>query len=188
MALPVNLPGGAVLRAFEPGDAPALLDSYLRNREHLRRYDPVRPDAFYTLAGQQRRLDSILQQQQAGTLLGTAMLRDGEVLGTAMLNTIVRGAACTASLGYWVAADALRQGLASATVAALCKLSDQELDLHRLSASTHPTNVASQRVLAKNGFEKFGFAPRYLHINGAWSDAILFQRILNDRPAALPRC
>ena len=187
MALPVTLPGGAILRSLETGDAPALLDAYLRNREHLRRFDPVRPEAFWTLAGQEQRLDSVLQQQSAGALLATAMVRDGQVLGTAMLNTIVRGASCSASLGYWVAADTLRQGLASATVAALCRLADQELDLHRLSASTSPANLASQGVLAKNGFEKFGFAERYLHINGAWSDAVLFQRILNDRPPALPQ-
>ena len=41
-------------------------------------------------------------------------------------------------------------------------------------------NTASQRVLAKCGFEQFGFAPKYLHINGAWRDHRMFQRILFD--------
>ncbi|MER6104301.1 GNAT family protein [Streptomyces sp. NPDC001832] len=45
-----------------------------------------------------------------------------------------------------------------------------------------PDNVASQRVLAKCGFEQYGMAPRYLHINGEWRDHRLFQRILHDGP------
>ncbi len=183
MILPVTLPAGAVLRPLEPGDAPALLDAYLRNRAHLRRFDPVRPDEFWTLAGQQRRLDVALQQQAAGAQLATVLLRESQILGCATLNTVVRGALCSAALGYWVDAEVLRQGLASATVDALCRLADQELGLHRVSASTSPMNLASQGVLAKNGFEKFGRAPRYLYINGSWEDSLLFQRILNDRPA-----
>lgn len=43
-------------------------------------------------------------------------------------------------------------------------------------------NAASQRVLAKCGFEEFGLAPRYLHIDGEWRDHRLFQRVLHDGP------
>jgi ribosomal-protein-alanine N-acetyltransferase len=178
----IPLPAGASLRLLEAQDAPALLDAFRRNREHLSVYDPVRPDSFWTLEGQQERLDSLLLAEQAGTGLGFAIFRDGRVLGCAFLNTIVRGALCAASLGYWVDVDEQRQGLAAATVAALCRLSDQELGLHSLAASTNPANLASQRVLAKNGFEEIGYAPKHLHINGRWQDSRLFQKILNDRP------
>jgi [ribosomal protein S5]-alanine N-acetyltransferase len=74
------------------------------------------------------------------------------------------------------------KGLTTAAVAALCRIGDTELDLHRIEASTLPSNLASQRVLAKNGFTLFGKAPTYLHINGEWTDSQLYQRILNDRP------
>jgi ribosomal-protein-alanine N-acetyltransferase len=36
-------------------------------------------------------------------------------------------------------------------------------------------NVASQRVLEKNGFEQVGIARGYLHIGGEWRDHVLFQ-------------
>jgi [ribosomal protein S5]-alanine N-acetyltransferase len=32
-------------------------------------------------------------------------------------------------------------------------------------------------VLEKNGFEQIGLARKYLHINGAWRDHLLFQRV-----------
>jgi ribosomal-protein-alanine N-acetyltransferase len=179
----ILLPGGAILRPLETLDAPALHDAFERNREHLRRFDPRRPDSFWTLEGQQQRLDQLLREQRAGTTLPMAMLRSGRIVGCATLNTIVRGALCSADVGYWVDVDEQRQGLASATVAALCRLADEELGLHRLAASTSPQNPTSQRVLAKNGFEQFGHARDYLYINGQWEDSLLFQRILNDRPA-----
>jgi ribosomal-protein-alanine N-acetyltransferase len=49
--------------------------------------------------------------------------------------------------------------------------------LHRIQAGTLPHNVASQRVLERNDFERFGFARRYLQIAGQWQDHVLFQKI-----------
>jgi len=37
-----------------------------------------------------------------------------------------------------------------------------------------PHNVRSARVLAKNGFRKEGFAPRYLRLAGGWRDHDLY--------------
>ncbi len=178
------LPGGVVLRPLNGGDAPALLDAYVRNREHLRPFDPKRPDSFWTLDGQRRQLDSLMQQQEEGTVLACAMQRDDRVVGCATLNTIVFGSLCSANLGYWVDAAEVGRGLASAAVGELCRIADRDLGLHRIQASTNPANVASRRVLTKNGFEHFGTARHYLHINGRWQDSHLFQRILNDRPPA----
>ncbi len=55
-----------------------------------------------------------------------------------------------------------------------------ERGLHRLEAATRTDNIASQRVLEKNRFEPIGLARRYLHINGAWRDHVLFQRTNDD--------
>jgi [ribosomal protein S5]-alanine N-acetyltransferase len=42
------LPEGFELRPLSLDDAPALAAAYDRNREHLGRWDPVRPPAFFT--------------------------------------------------------------------------------------------------------------------------------------------
>jgi ribosomal-protein-alanine N-acetyltransferase len=175
------LPCGALLRQLDVNDADALLDAYLRNRSHLSPYEPVRPDSFWTLDGQRARLESMVQQQAEGAQLPCTMVRDGRILGCATLNTIVRGPFRSASLGYWVDVDEVGHGLASATVAMMCRIGGEELDLHRIEASVLPSNLASQRVLLKNGFEQIGFARDYLHIDGRWQDCRIFQRILNDR-------
>jgi len=179
---PVELPSGAVLRPLTEADAPALLEAYLRNRSHLAPYEPDRPDSFYTLEGQRARIAQLARKQQDGEMLPCAMFADGRVLGCATLRGIARGPVLEAQLGYWVDAGSTRRGLASAAVAALCKIADEELGLHRIEAGTAPANIASQAVLKRNGFDQFGCAHQHLYIAGRWGDAILFEKILNDRP------
>ncbi|GAA1364181.1 ribosomal protein S5-alanine N-acetyltransferase [Catellatospora chokoriensis] len=180
------LPGGVRLRPLDSGDASALLDAYVRNREHFRPFDPERPESFWTLDGQRTRLDSLLRQQEEGTLLAYAMQRDDLVVGGASLNTIAFGPLCSANLGYWVDVAEAGRGLASAAVDVLCGIADRDLGLHRVQATTSRANVASQRVLTKNGFEQYGTARDYIYINGEWQDSFLFERILNSRPPTSP--
>jgi ribosomal-protein-alanine N-acetyltransferase len=51
------------------------------------------------------------------------------------------------------------------------------LRLHRAEAGTLVHNIGSQRVLERNGFARYGLAPKYLRIAGRWQDHVLFQRI-----------
>jgi ribosomal-protein-alanine N-acetyltransferase len=187
MIFAVELTAGVRLRTLADGDAPAMRDAYERNREHLAPYEPARPDSFYTLEGQQERLDRLLKQHAAGEALPCAMVRDGRIVGNATLREITYGPVCEAAMGYWVATEVLRQGVASATVAALCRIADEELDLHRIEAGTAPQNEASQGVLKRNGFEQFGYASKHLYTGGRWGDAVLFEKVLNDRPPASRR-
>jgi len=182
MTISVSLTDGVVLRPLEIDDAPALLDAYLRSREHLQPWDPARPEEFWTLARQRNRLADMVRQMADGTLLACAMVRDDRVLGCATLSGIVRGPFCSASLGYWVDPAETGRGLAGRAVAAICTIADQNLGLHRIQASTNPRNTASQRVLIKTGFEQWGTARQYIHIDGRWQDSHLYQLILNDRP------
>jgi len=182
MMAPVALPQGAVLRPLTEADAPALLDAYMRNRAHLAPYEPDRPESFYTIEGQRTRIEQMTGKQQKGELLPCAMFSGERVLGCATLREITRGPVCDARLGYWVGAESTRRGLASAAVAALCRIADEELALHRIEAGTAPGNVASQGVLKRNGFQQFGYAHQHLYIGGRWGDATLFEKILNDRP------
>jgi [ribosomal protein S5]-alanine N-acetyltransferase len=176
------LPAGAQLRLLEPGDAPALLAAQRKNRDYLFPFEPDRPDSFWTSAGQEERVASLIAGTAAGTRFATAIVRDGRILGCLTLSDIVRGPLCSASLGYWVDADETGQGLASTAVGAICRVADEQLGLHRIGADTLLTNQVSQRVLARNGFIEYGLAPQYLHIGGRWQDCRMFQRILNDRP------
>ncbi|MBH1937919.1 GNAT family N-acetyltransferase [Streptomyces sp. AV19] len=179
---PRTLAHGVVLRPVALADAAALACAYAANRDHLRPWEPRRPDGFETTEGQAARLTGLLELRDAGRAMPWVLdAGDEGIAGIVNLNNVVRGAFHSAQLGYWVAAARAGRGLGTAAVEAACDLAGEELGLHRIEAGTVTTNAASRRVLEKCGFERIGTAPRYLHIDGAWRDHYLFQRILNDR-------
>ncbi|MDX2236077.1 MAG: GNAT family protein [Hyphomonadaceae bacterium] len=105
---------------------------------------------------------------------------DDRLVGGATLSRVQRGVALTCSLGYWVGVGHLRRGYATEAARALVRFAFEDLDLHRVEAACQPDNIASQRVLAKAGFEPEGRARDYLRINGAWRDHLLFARIRDE--------
>ncbi|GHC74940.1 GNAT family N-acetyltransferase [Streptomyces flavofungini] len=178
-----RLTDGIVLRPASLDDAEVLARAVRRSRDHLSPWDPERPESFYTTEGQAERLRAQAEKSAAG-LVAPWLLWDegaGEVAGAVTLSHIAPAPLLSANLGYWIDVTYAGRGLATAAATAVCRVADERLGLHRVEAGTLLDNTASQRVLAKCGFEEYGLARAYLHINGAWRDHRLFQRILNDR-------
>ncbi|MFD7918794.1 GNAT family N-acetyltransferase [Streptomyces sp. NPDC059740] len=170
------------IRPLVQGDAPAMLVAYLRNREHLRPWEPDRSAEFFTLAGQRAYVGHRVAEQEAGRLQGWVLLDGDRIVGTLTLSGLVRGPFRSADLGYWVDAEYTGRGLATAAVDRVCRAAEADLGLHRIQAGVLPVNAASQSVLERSGFTRIGLAPDYLHIAGAWRDHLLYQRILHTRP------
>ncbi len=161
----------ASIRPLTAADAEELARLLAASRELDAPCVPERDDAFFTAEAQRARIDGthhvygIFERALAGTIA---------------LSNVAGAPFESASLGYWVAAARRGRGLATGAVAALSDLAFGELGLHRLEAATLVDNVASQRVLEKNGFTRIGLAPRYLRIAGAWQDHLLYQRPVDD--------
>jgi ribosomal-protein-alanine N-acetyltransferase len=161
-------------------DAPVLADLVRTNRDFLAPWEPVRGEEYFTEAGQRVSIGASLAEHERGRGLPFVIVdNDGAVVGRINLNTIVRGAAQSASLGYWLAQAAGGRGVATAAVRDIVRVAFAELGLHRIQADTLVDNEASQRVLKRNGFVRIGLAPRYLKIAGRWQDCILHQ-LLSD--------
>ncbi|NED13532.1 GNAT family protein [Streptomyces sp. SID9124] len=178
-----QLGAGIRLRPTVLADAASRAAALTRSRAYMKPWEPERPEFFYTEQGQRERVAGLLADREAGRVMPW-VLADAEdrVVGGFDLNAIVLGPLRSATLGYWVDVEQAGRGLATAAVRRICEVARDELRLHRIEAGTMLDNAASQRVLAKCGFEQFGMAPRYLHINGEWRDHRLFQRILHDGP------
>jgi len=169
------------IRLLTPDDAPALSQLRLRSRAFLAPWEPIRQLDHDTSAGQRADLEAALAQHARGQGVPLAILDDdGAVAGRISLNTIVRGAFESCAIGYWLAADRTGRGLATEAVRAAVALAFGELGLHRVEAGTLVRNAASQAVLARCGFTRYGLAPRYLRIAGEWQDHVLFQRLADD--------
>lgn len=163
---------GGVVRPLTLDDAAELARLLSAGRELDAPFVPVRDDGFFTAYGQRARIGA------AEHLYG--IVDRGSLAGTISLSNMAPTPFASARLGYWVAAEFRGRGLATHAVAAVAELAFGALGLHRLEAATLVDNVASQRVLEKNGFARIGLARRYLHIAGAWCDHLLFQRTVED--------
>ena len=175
MALEIPTPR-LLLRLPEPSEADAVLDYFVRNREHLEPWSPVAPDGMYTLHWWEQRLRMNLDEAEAGTSVRTFMyLRGGtnEVLGSCNLSNIMRGPFQACFLGYSIDAAVQGQGLMTEAVRALVQYGFSALNLHRIMANYIPDNTGSGRVLEKAGFHREGLAPEYLQIAGRWQDHVL---------------
>ncbi|TDQ55327.1 GNAT family N-acetyltransferase [Actinorugispora endophytica] len=167
-------------RPVQEGDSRDLAAAYLRNREHLRPWEPLRPQWFYTASGQANVIRRRTAEHERGAGSQWVIRTRERIIGSVSINNIVRGPLLSGSLGYWIDADFQGRGIITNAVEHMLWVARSSFGLHRVEAGTLPGNTASQRVLAKAGFTRFGLAENYLLIQGAWQDHVLFQKILHD--------
>lgn len=92
------------------------------------------------------------------------------IVGVININNIVLDSFRSGYLGYYVFKGFERQGLMREGLQAVVRHAFQSLKLHRLEANIQPGNTASIALVRSCGFQKEGYSPRYLKINGRWKD------------------
>lgn len=164
-----------VTRLLDLADASALAAVLRDNRSHLAPWQPLRDDSWFTDEGQLQAADKALEQHTAGTAVPLVIQQDDAVVGAITLQSVIRGAFQSCSVGYWLAESAQGQGLATLALRQTVGLAFGPLKLHRVQAETVPANVRSQQVLHRLGFKQYGAAEKYLHLAGRWQDNLLYQ-------------
>ena len=169
--------GPTAIRPTSPADLDELVALRRANRAHTGPWEPSRDDAFYSPAGQRIELDLDAQAWAVGSAYPFSVLDAGDgdrIVGRVALANIVRGAWQNATLGYWIAHDAAGRGHATRAVALALRFAFEHAHLHRVQPAVIPRNIASIRVVERNGFRREGYAERYLQINGVWEDHTIF--------------
>lgn len=160
-----------------PRAAPRLLAYAIENEQHLARWEPPRPEAYFTEGFWHRRLEMNHDEHAADQSLRLAILRrdrpEGPLVGHLNFNTIVRGAFQACTLGYSLDHRMEGQGFLSEALAVTIPFVFRDLGLHRIQANYVPTNERSARVLRRAGFVVEGYARDYLYVGGAWRDHVL---------------
>ena len=179
---PVIAGQGVYLRAPQPGDFGAWATLRELSREFLTPWEPTWPADDLTRSAYRRRLRRYHEDQRNDLAYAFLVFRDGDhaLVGGLTLANIRRGVAQAGSLGYWTGAAFARRGYMSAAVRALLAHSFGTLRLHRVEAACIPTNAPSIGLLEKTGFQREGYARRYLCINGIWHDHLLYARLADD--------
>ncbi|MCY7386672.1 MAG: GNAT family N-acetyltransferase [Burkholderiales bacterium] len=161
---------------------PAMLAFVVRNRQHLKPWNPPEPDGLYTLTHWQDVVANCAAAFDAGSAVRfwmSARDQPGHIIGSIGYSQIARGPFCSCVLGYQIDRECEGRGLMIEALRATNHYMFEQQKLHRIAANYRPENVRSGRLLAKLGFRIEGFARDYLFIDGAWRDHVLTS-IAND--------
>ncbi len=95
---------------------------------------------------------------------------DGAIVGMATLSHIAYGPLRSAYLGFSAFAPFAGQGYMAEGLEAVLRHAFRALRLHRVEANVQPANAPSLALVARLGFRREGFSPRYLKVAGRWRD------------------
>jgi ribosomal-protein-alanine N-acetyltransferase len=175
---PVLTGSRVVLRPPRPRDFEDWRQLRRKSREFLKPFEPRWTEADLSRRAFTTRVRRGHNEARLGTdfsFLVFEKTAGGEVLaGGLTLSNIRRRAAQHGNLGYWMGQGFAGRGLMTDAVAVMLPFFFETLSLHRLHAAFLPHNIASRRVLEKNGFAEEGYADNYLQIDGKWADHVLF--------------
>jgi RimJ/RimL family protein N-acetyltransferase len=86
----------------------------------------------------------------------------------------------TGSIGYWVAAEARERGIATRALRVLSRWAVTDGGIERLELTTHPENIASQRVAEKAGFTREGILRSHTRFREGRRDSVMFSLLPSD--------
>lgn len=165
------------LKVLTPENSEEVLNYYIRNKEHLKNFEPSREESFYSLEVQRNILMENYKQFLNGTSLNLGIYKENAFIGKVQLSNIVYGVFRSAFVGYSIDESYQGKGYMKEGLKLLLDYAFEEMELHRIEASTLVDNMKSQEVLKACGFKELGVNKEYLFINGAWRDHITFYRI-----------
>jgi ribosomal-protein-alanine N-acetyltransferase len=175
-ALPHLETSRCLLRLPTLADVPGIVRYYLTNQEHLRPFEPFRPEGFLTedwWRGKIPQWREEFVQDKSMRLLLFRRAEPSRVIGVLNFTDIARGCAQYCLLGYSLAHEFEGRGLMREGLRAAIDYAFHELKLHRVMANYMPRNQRSGVLLKRLGFVIEGVARDYILIQGRWEDHVL---------------
>ena len=103
-----------------------------------------------------------------------AMVVDGKIVGSVSVERKADIYRLDGELGYMLLKDYWNRGLMSQAVGQVCEIAIKELGLNRITANVFHPNLASQRILLKNGFIQEGVMRKAVIKEGVFYDILIY--------------
>ncbi|MGG0410857.1 GNAT family N-acetyltransferase [Peribacillus simplex] len=134
-------------------DAQALFAFECKNRRFFEQTVPGRGDDYYSFGTFEIRHKELLKEQE-DAISSFYLIKDGTGIIVGRINLVdiapIKG---TAHVGYRIGEAFTQKGIANEALKLLVNLAP-ELNVTKIHAKTTSDNIASQKVLLKNGFER----------------------------------
>jgi len=171
-----------VIRIAVASDAEKLCQYYIRNQVHLAPWEPIRSEVYYTLRWWQLRIEQIRIEFNAASAINFIAIdrHSAEIVAVANFSNIIQGVFKSCSLGYSISKVYEGQGLMVEFLQSCLGFMFENVGLNRVMANYIPVNERSGALLQRLGFEREGYARKYLKIAGSWQDHVLTALLHED--------
>jgi len=170
-----NTNDNLIIRPPSLDDVTPLLAFELENRAHFEQWIHARGQHFYAEAAVRASITTAIQHREHDQAYSWLVWQDNCIAGRVNLTGVMRAYFNRAILGYRIGHAFQGRGLATRAVALVLKQAFDELGLWRIEANVRLDNVASLRVLERNGFRRFGQSRDSFHLAGRWFDLVHFE-------------
>ncbi|WP_295627881.1 GNAT family N-acetyltransferase [uncultured Corynebacterium sp.] len=173
------------LRPLQRSDMSDWREARLGDENVLRGVEPTEP-VDWVESNSPRAFKRMMRRARSAEVDGLAATAaielDGRLVGQMTLGGMRPFPVATCWAGYWVHSAQWGGGVATAALALACDHA-RALGMHRIEATVLADNAASRRVLERCGFRPVGVAREAFHIDGAWRDHLLLDRVVGQGSA-----
>lgn len=146
------------------------------NRERFRPYSPTRSDNYFTREHWKAACKIAKTEWREDRAYRFCVVYKNEsVIAKIDLDHISRGPFQAATIGYMLDRRHEGQSVMRRALEDVLELAFGEFGLHRVEAAIMPDNQRSQNLATRLGFREIGLAERYLELDGAWRDHVLYE-------------
>ncbi|MCM3759009.1 GNAT family N-acetyltransferase [Sporosarcina aquimarina] len=166
-----------LLREVQKEDSTDML-SYLSDKDVVKH---MGLNPFHTVKEAEEEIEWYQQiyKDSTGIRWGISLKDNGRVIGSCgFLNRQPKH--FRTEIGYELSKEYWGKGIASEALEAVVKYGFQHLQLERIEALIEPANVASLKLLTKNGFEKEGLLRHYEFTCGKFDDLYMYSILKGD--------
>ena len=145
------------------------------NREYFERNLPPRPANYFDLEGFKEITRELLTEQRNRDVY-MHLIRDLQGVMVGRINlSVLEGDRKTAELGYRIGENVTNLGYASEAVKLVLDKAFTTYSFNRIIAGTATDNLASKRVILKNGFTFSRIIENDLQMNNEWVHTEIFE-------------
>ena len=168
-----------IISVLNPDDVELLVKYERDNRSHLSPWEPTRVAGYFGLEETKKRVELNFKNFQLGSSISLVAFdkSKSEIICLCTFSNIVHGVFQACNLGYSISEKKQGKGLMFEMLQASIQYVFIEYNLHRVMANYIPSNIRSEKLLDKLGFQKEGMAKSYLKISGSWQDHVLTSKI-----------
>ena len=162
-----------VLKIENESNAQSVLDMYIRNADCFERFEPTRPENFYTLNYHRQMLIREYRAYTQGTFLRYHIYEregNGQIIGAVNFNILHKGNKSFAEVGYKIDKVFQNRGYAYEAVTASIGIMSKHYNIHHFEARIHPDNIASIKLSQRLGFSNPVPEPQCANIMGRCVD------------------